>query len=414
MSEVVAQLETCAVAGPSVATSAKETQRVATDVLSDTTTNGARGSRLEDILIAPPVLMTRRLFSPTQKWYDPFTKGWRLAIGGGVAVAATILCVILGLIIGRRMPQVETREPRAGVPEPPLAVAPFDAAQARANQDAWAKYLGLPVEMTNSIGMKFRFVPPGEFLMGSPESEKDRGSEELQHRVRITNALYLGVYEVTQADYERVMGANPSWFSNGGGGKDRASGLDTSRLPVEYVAWDDAVAFCSKLSSLAEEKAGGREYRLPTEAEWEYACRAGTLTPFHFGLQLNGIAANCDGSDPYGMETKGPYLQRTAAVGSYAANAFGLFDMHGNVWEWCRDWYESEYYAGSAAEDPTGPSIAAHRVRRGGGWTSSTKFCRSAYRSRDQAEYRDRGVGFRIVSALSGQRTDNGIAPPRP
>ncbi len=214
--------------------------------------------------------------------------------------------------------------------EPDLA---FTKDEAVARQRECSQSLGMPVEITNFTGMKLVLIPPGEFLMGSPESEQDTEVDEYQHRVRITKPFYLSVYEVTQSEYERVMGENPSWFSSGGSGsgKEKVSDLDTSRFPVERVNWQNAVEFCRKLSELPEERAGGRIYRLPMEAEWEYACRAGTTTPFHFGSELNGSQTNCDGTRPYGTSTEGPQLGRTTTVGSYAANAFGLYDMHGNV-----------------------------------------------------------------------------------
>ena len=198
---------------------------------------------------------------------------------------------------------------------------PFDAREARRRQAETAKAIDRPAEFTNSIGMKFKLIPAGEFMMGSPEDEEDRlDYEGPVHRVRITKPYYLGTYEVTQAEYERIMDENPSRFKG-------------SKRPVERVSWNDAVVFCKRLSEKE-----GRAYRLPTEAEWEYACRGGTTTPFHFGRILNGKQANCRGDQPYGTETKGPYLGETASVGSYTANAFGLYDMHGDVWEWCSDW----------------------------------------------------------------------------
>jgi formylglycine-generating enzyme required for sulfatase activity len=159
------------------------------------------------------------------------------------------------------------------------------------------------------------------------------------------------------------MGTNPSDFKT-------VAGQDTSRFPVERVSWEEAVEFCRKLSALSAEQSAGRVYRLPTEAEWEFACRAGTTTPFHFGSQLNGREANCDGNYPYGTTTKGTYLQRPTTVGSYAANGFGLFDMHGNVWEWCSDWYEVAI-RDSPVDDPTGPTSGSLRVNRGGGWAAT-------------------------------------------
>ena len=246
--------------------------------------------------------------------------------------------------------------------------------------------------ITNSIGMKLAFIPAGEFMMGSPESEADRGDNEKQHRVRITRPFYMGVYEVTQEQYERVMGENPSYFSSTGRGKDEVAGRDTRNHPVETVSWDDAVEFCRKLS--AQE---GRTYRLPTDAEWEYACRAGTQTPFHFGSQLNGREANCDGNYPYGTQTKGPYLERTTEVGSYRPSAWGLYDMHGNVWEWCQDWYDSDYYANSPTDDPQGPSSGSNRVFRGGSWSYLARNCRSAIRYYLSPGLESTFLGFRLA-----------------
>lgn len=248
-------------------------------------------------------------------------------------------------------------------------------------------------EITNSIGMKLVLIPAGEFMMGSPDSEENHNSDESpQHRVRITRPFYLGQYEVTQGEYQQVMGTNPSDFSATGTHKEKVSGQDTSRFPVEKVSWNDAVEFCRRLSQKE-----GRTYRLPTEAEWEYACRAGTTTPFNFGSLLNGAEANCNGNNPYGTSYKGPYLQRTTTVGSYRPNAFGLYDMHGNVWEWCADRYDGSYYAGSPQDDPTGPSWGLDRVRRGGSWNRIAGNCRSAYRVNFSPELRYYYQGFRVA-----------------
>jgi formylglycine-generating enzyme required for sulfatase activity len=171
---------------------------------------------------------------------------------------------------------------------------------------------------------------------------------------------------------------------------------DTSRYPVEGVSWEEAKEFCRKLSSLGAEQSAGRFYRLPTEAEWEYACRSGTATPFHFGTTLNGHEANFYGHYPYGTETKGPFLGRPTTVASYGANAFGLYDMHGNVCEWCSDWY-GEYSAGDAT-DPTGAETGSYRVHRGGSWLVYAGFCRSAYRDRSEPVYRGHDLGFRVAS----------------
>jgi formylglycine-generating enzyme required for sulfatase activity len=232
--------------------------------------------------------------------------------------------------------------------------------------------------------------------MGSPPDEKDRSDDEgPRHEVRISEPFYLGKYPVTQAEYEKVMGTNPSWFSATGKGKDKVAGMDTSRFPVEMVSWDDAQEFCRKLSAR-----DSRKYRLPTEAEWEYACRARTTTPFHFGNALNGDRANCDGNNPYGTATKGTYLERTCRVGSYRPNAFGLYDVHGNVWQWCQDWYGKEYYNESTNVDPQGPSSGDARVVRGGSWYYRAGHCRAAYRVRDAPSVRREFCGFRVASRL--------------
>src|SRR5262249_46149806 len=148
-------------------------------------------------------------------------------------------------------------------------------------------------------------------------------------------------------EYARVMGTNPSWFCAEAEGKEKVAGMDTRRFPVEMVSWEDARAFCRKLSSLPDEQKAGRAYRLPTEAEWEYACRAGTTSTFHCGNTLSGKQANVNGYQPYGDTEQGPYLERTTTVGSYEANDHGLYDMHGNVWEWCQDWFDPAYYGKS-------------------------------------------------------------------
>ena len=259
-----------------------------------------------------------------------------------------------------------------------------------------------PNEITNSIGMKLALIPAGKFMMGLPKDEKERGDNEEQHEVSITRPFYLGVYVVTQAEYEKVMGNNPSYFSAKDTGKDSVKDMDTSRFPVETVSWDDAVAFCKKLSELPEEKKAGRVYRLPTEAEWEYACRAGTKTVFHYGDSLSSRQANFNGEYPYGGADKGPFLARTAKVGSYAANGFGLYDMHGNVWEWCQDWHDANYYKNSPREDPPGPAQASARVVRGGGWGDHGGDCRSAGRIGGEPGFRGSGLGFRVAAVQSG------------
>jgi formylglycine-generating enzyme required for sulfatase activity len=258
----------------------------------------------------------------------------------------------------------------------------------------------MPVEVTNSIGMKLALIPPGEFLMGSPANEEERRDDECQHRVRITKPFYLGVYEVTQEEYGRVMGTNPSMFTPTGFYKEKVLGLDTTQFPVEWVSWTGVVEFCRKLSSLPKEKTAGRIYRLPTEAEWEYACRAGTTTPFCFGRQLNWRDMNCLGKYPYETEKS---LDRPTTVGSYAPNAFGLYDMHGNVSEWCQDWYAEDYYLNSPVDDPQGPSHGSLRVVRSGSFAHHAVQCRSALRIRYDPDSQSDPLGFR-VAAVPGSK----------
>jgi formylglycine-generating enzyme required for sulfatase activity len=295
---------------------------------------------------------------------------------------------------------------------PDLLVAPFDTETAKEQQQGWGDQLGVSEEITNSVGMKLALIPAGEFVMGSAQSPKEVctaahepddyamyvANEHPQHRVRITKPFYLGVYEVTQEQYLRVMGMNPSWFSSGGGGRDQVLNMDTRRFPMENVSWVEAMEFCQKLSLLAQERLAGRVYRLPTEAEWEYACRAGTTTPYHFGSQLNGREANCHGDHPYATETGGPYRKRTRTCGSYPPNAFGLYDMHGNVCEWCQDLYQADYYRSSPIDDPQGPSGGSCPVLRGGCWNDSAVLCRSACRNRTLPEFRANSQGFRVAA----------------
>jgi formylglycine-generating enzyme required for sulfatase activity len=234
--------------------------------------------------------------------------------------------------------------------------------------------------------------------MGSPEGEPGRHPDEHpRHRVRITRAFYLGTCPVTQWQYRAVMRHNPSHFRHAGEGSALVQGLDTRPFPVERVSWFDAMAFCHALSALPEEEDAGRSYRLPTEAEWEYACRAGTTTVFHFGSGLTSDQANIDGNLPEGDAPRAGYLARTCAVGSYPPNAFGLHDMHGNVWEWCADWFDEKYYHCSPVDDPPGPTEGTRRCLRGGGWFYGARICRSAHRYRSEPEARHNDFGLRVV-----------------
>jgi uncharacterized protein (TIGR02996 family) len=258
-------------------------------------------------------------------------------------------------------------------------------------------------ELVNSLGMRLALVPPGKFRMGSPQGERHRYPDEgPRHEVEITRAFYLGVFPVTQAEYERVTGMNPSHFAAGGQGAEAVSGLDTRDFPVDSVSWRDAVAFCEKLSALPEEKLAGRKYRLPTEAEWEYACRAGVLAdPFHFGASASGLEVNFDGDHPPSGGEEGPFLGRTTAVGSYRPNAWGLYDLHGNVCEWCSDWFDEDYYSESPKRNPQGPDAGTSRVLRGGCWNFYGWNCRTAYRGNNAPGYRHYLIGFRVALTSS-------------
>jgi uncharacterized protein (TIGR02996 family) len=253
-------------------------------------------------------------------------------------------------------------------------------------------------EVVNSIGMRLALIPPGRFRMGSPSGEKERGGDEEAHEVEITRAFYLGVFPVTQRQWQAVMGNNPSYFCAMGDGKNRVSGQDTGDFPVEQVSWQDAQAFLRKLAALPTGKGIGWEYRLPSEAEWEYACRGGTSTAFCFGNSLSSRQANINGDYPYDGGEKGPNLERTCPVGSYRPNALGLFDTHGNVWEWCADWYGEDSYSQSPGKDPPGPSTGSLRVIRGGGWSNHGQFCRAASRYENTPSFRIISLGFRVAA----------------
>jgi formylglycine-generating enzyme required for sulfatase activity len=237
----------------------------------------------------------------------------------------------------------------------------------------------MEVDVGGGAKMKLVYIEPGKFKMGSPKDEKERWDNELQHDVEITKGFYMGVFEVTQQEYANVIGKTPSHFKG-------------DRLPVEKVSWEDAIEFCTRLS-----KKEGKTVDLPTEAEWEYACRAGSKTVFHYGNSLSSKQANFAGTFPYGGADKGPYLEKTARVGSYDPNSFGLYDMHGNVWEWCKDWYAEDSYKTGPLRDPRGPAKGKRHVVRGGAWDITASGCRSAYRGEDGPGFNEYCVGFRVV-----------------
>jgi formylglycine-generating enzyme required for sulfatase activity/serine/threonine protein kinase len=263
-----------------------------------------------------------------------------------------------------------------------------------------------PESVANAIGMTMKLIPAGTFMMGSPQGEGDDDEHPL-HPVRITRPFYLGAHEVTQSQYEALMGTNPSWFSANRKGYARVAGQSTIRHPVENVSWLDAVKFCNRLSEkerlaafyrLDGEKVtvpdwNGPGYRLPTEAEWEYACRGNAVTRYSFGDDAARLGefgwyfANSDGG--------------THVVGEKSSNQFGLYDMHGNVWEWCWDGHDIGYYTQSPSNDPRGVDGASCRVFRGGGWLHDPRDARSAYRDWSSPGYRYDFLGFRLARVPS-------------
>ncbi len=306
-----------------------------------------------------------------------------------------------------------------GKPGAPLpAISPFDGTQAKEHQTSWAKHLGVPVEITNSIGMKLVLIPPGEFQMGSsqelieeelmttPKDDKlclDRLSAEgPRHHVRITRPFYLGMYPVTQEEYQKVTGANPSEFSATGKGKDKVAGQDTKRFPVELVSWQDADEFCWQLSEMAEEKSAAWRYRLPSEAQWEYACRVGTTGRWSFSAARDGKEAG------EGLLAKYAWFGdnsggRPHTVGGRRASPWGLYDIYGNVWQWCQDWRAMDYYANSPTDDPAGPPGGSDRVQRGGSWDHPARNCRSGDRGGNVPGIRNHDLGFRVCLVLADE-----------
>jgi len=323
---------------------------------------------------------------------------------------------------------------------PPPAVAPFTAAAAREHQEGWAKHIGQPREATNSIGMKLVLIPAGEFMMGSGESaeataaffNKTYGDDLLkaglfknehpQHKVRITKPFCLGTYQVTRGQFRQFVadtgyktdaekGEKPGAYGWNPDTKDfefnekyswRNAGFEqTDEHPVVNVSWNDAVAFCKWLS-----RKEGKTYRLPTEAEWEYACRAGTTTRYYSGDDPETLARVGNVADAaakakfpdwtYTIKASDGYVF-TAPVGKFKPNAFGLFDMHGNAWQWCADRYGADYYAKCPADDPTGPDSGDDRVHRGGSWYGRPFSARSAKRFRNWPDFRLNVVGFRVA-----------------
>jgi formylglycine-generating enzyme required for sulfatase activity len=324
--------------------------------------------------------------------------------------------------------------PNYGPDAPKLALAPFSADEARKHQERWAAYLKVPREETNSIGMKTVLVPPGEFEMGSTREDiegqineakarndqwvaKQLPNEGPRHRVRITSAFRMGAHEVTVAQFRRFVEETRYLTEGERDGKgamvcERSTGRWTQspkttwrtpglvqgdEHPVIAVSWNDAAAFCRWLG--AKE---AKRYRLPTEAEWEYACRAGTTTRYTCGDDAAILR------DYAWSQEEAP--SKSHPVGQKKPNGFGLFDMHGNVWEWCADWYDPRYYSSEPlAADPRGPAAGVSRVIRGGSRDYRDQSARSANRAWSQPFRRTVNIGLRIVVPVS--RPPDGKGP---
>ncbi len=259
------------------------------------------------------------------------------------------------------------------------ALGSLAVATAQESKDADSKTKSPPKELAVDLGdgikLEMVLIPAGEFLMGSPDSDKDAmPNEKPQHRVRITKPFYLGKYLVTQEQWETVMGGNPSHFKG-------------PKNPVETVIWDFCQQFLGVLN--AKSVAGAGKFQLPTEAQWEYACRAGSKTRYCFGDDESKLR-------DYAWYEKN-LNSKTHPVGEKKPNAWGLYDMHGNVWEWCQDGYDPRYYASSPTDDPTGPATGSGRVGRGGSWFDPARFCRSAGRFNFDPGGGSNGLGLRVV-----------------
>jgi len=344
----------------------------------------------------------------------------------GKSLAVQMLSEGLGRVV------VEELESKPAKPGEAKKVSPEETAAVAAEREAREAKRGLwgekgaesPKEIKNSIGMKLVPISPGKFTMGSPESEASREAQEVQHEVELTRGFSMSAHEVTVGQFKQFV-ADTKYQTDGERDGKGAYGVNeagkieeiharftwktpgfeqTDDHPVVDVSWQDAKAFCAWLSN--KEK---KTYRLPTEAEWEYACRAGTKTAYAHGDDPEGLAATGNGADAsararfpgwsIGIKGKDGHLF-TAPVGQFKANAFGLHDMHGNVWEWCEDRYVPNSYPKEKQVDPTGPAEGKARVQRGGGWSSDAKRLRSASRvGRDQSAYRGCYLGFRVVLA---------------
>jgi serine/threonine protein kinase/formylglycine-generating enzyme required for sulfatase activity len=345
-------------------------------------------------------------------------KPWKWLVGVGAAIFAIVALVI---IMGQGPNSGSTENPpgskrdnakddagskdkiAGGNRKKPEALkAPFSPEEAKNAQKEWAEYLGREVtewiDLGNEIKQEMVLIPPGEYEMGAPEGEEEaHGDERPRRKIKIEYPFYVSRFEVMQKQFMQVMdGENPGLFRGSNQGS-KAAGMDTNRFPVEYVSWREAKSYCQQLRKPDWIKG---DWRLPSEAEWEYACRAGTVTPFHFGTKLNGEQANCYGNRSYGTSKKGPTLAMTTEVGKYGANAFGLHDMHGNVWEWCEDYYgryETAPKNGNARTTKEHDNDQEVRIVRGGSWENYPAQCRSSTRLHFLSNAKYWNLGFRVV-----------------
>jgi len=258
--------------------------------------------------------------------------------------------------------------------------------------------------ITNSLGMELVSIPAGTFIMGSPKDEKGHRADETQREVTLTQKFRIATTEVTQKQWKDLMGTNFQDLINqqegplGRGAKLKSTpSAIANNQPMCFVNWSDAIAFCKKLTEQERVKkiiSNTAQYTLPTEAQWEFCCRAGTNTTFTYGNSLTSKEANFYGKLPYGTDTPGIYREKSTPIKSFPPNAWGLFDMHGNLYEWCLDWYEERP---NSKTDPTGPNSGDGRIIRGGAWDRKGSSCRSAYRySRDPVR-RSHNIGFRVI-----------------
>jgi len=328
-----------------------------------------------------------------------FFLGWRFGFACGIVTVLLVTGLSFWLFGGKAFlknlvapdSQAYSTRPLPNEPALPKDAKPEEKQQAA--YEAPIKKIGGKPFTVPGLSMEMIWVEPGTFTMGSPVTEAGRGTDESQHQVTLTNGFYLGKHEVSQAQWLALMETSPSQFSG-------------NNRPVEKVSWGDVQIFLTRLNA-AEQAAGrlpsGWSYVLPTESEWEYACRAGTTTIFSWGDTATSTQANFKGTNPYGGAAAGPFLERTTDVGSYGANPWGFFDMHGNVSEWTSDWAGED--PGGPVTDPIGPASGSYRVLRGGSWNYPGTYLRSARRNSSTPGNRYLYLGFRVGFKFTGVHT---------